>query len=546
MSLHPDIIIIDDRSYPISELTEYGFVAPVELPEGTTRGQGVLVLGSERLEVDFRVRGSVENEFRCSFANFPIASEEKVKAYLAKRSRVSSGNEELEARTYDELASGVVSSQSANSDAAAQSSGQKNYVKSFAFMALLFTMLGLAVLAAFFMKSRSSLSVGNSSLVGNFIPINANVEGELAEILVSEGDAVRKGDVLIRLKNAELLAVSHQLNAELATAVSKVTALERQREAFAGKLKFASKKLKLDLEVAKSEMEAADKARDSAKSAFDRLKPYVQSGAITQLEIEEFENRMLAAESICTAKHNLVRQIEFSQEAASSNVLILGDRVDDELGRISAELEVAQAEVRELEVLSQLAENRQKELEIVAPRDGRVYVTYRQVGEYIKIADELVALSYPGRSWAAGQVISSQASRIRPGQPVSIRVPSLDVRIDGTVMAVGHRAMYSKGHYNAEFRSAAATDVPVKVFIGDLPKDVPSGIRLNMVISTGFGLKWLDDAMGYELNMIGEDYASKNRPPVHEESKKSEVAFASVEKPTSLNNHRPSLSTATD
>jgi len=451
----PELIIVDGRSYPISDLTEYGFAAPIELPQSARQGQGTLVIGSQRLEIDFRVRRKMGDKLGCSFSNFPIASREKVTAYLTKRDRVSSGNEELEARTYDELASGVVSSQPASAESQAnEGPQQKKYVKSFAMMALLFAMIGLAVLAAFFMRSRSSLTVGNSALVGNYIPINANVEGELVEILVNEGDTVRKGDVLMRLKNPELMSVKQGLDAQRETALSKVAALNRQKESFSAKLEFASKKLKLDLEVARSEMDAAARAQQSAKAAYDRLKPYVISGAITQLEIEEFENRLLAAESMYTAKYNLMRQLEFSREAAGSDLLILGDRFDADLGRIAAELEIAQAEARELEMVCKLAEDRQKELEVVAPRDGKIYVTYRQKGEYIKIADELVALSYPGKSWAAGQVISSQASRVRPGQPVTIRVPSLDVKIDGVVTAVGHRSMYSKGHYSAEFRSA--------------------------------------------------------------------------------------------
>ena len=130
-------------------------------------------------------------------------------------------------------------------------------------------------------------------------------------------------------------------------------------------------------------------------------------------------------------------------------------------------------------------------------------MAYRQQGQFVKVADELIGLSHPGETWAAGQVTASQASRVLPGQPVKIRIPAMKLSIDGTVMSVGHRAMYSKGNYNAEFRGTTATDVPIKVHIQDLPENIPSGLRLNMAISTGFGLKWLDDAMGYELRPIG-------------------------------------------
>ena len=80
-------------------------------------------------------------------------------------------------------------------------------------------------------------------------------------------------------------------------------------------------------------------------------------------------------------------------------------------------------------------------------------------------------------------------------------------------MAVGHRAMYSRGYYNAEFRGATATDVPIKVYIEDLPENMPSGIRLGMSINTGFGLKWLDEKMGYQLRKIGSKQRRKQISP---------------------------------
>jgi len=527
MQNQPELIIVDGNTYPVTDLNKYGFASAINLPADARSGRGVLVMGDQRLEVEFRVRGKVDDVLSCSFSNFSIGSEEVVQRYLKKRDRVSSGNEELEARTYDELASGMVSSQSSD-QATTSDSGepqrQSKHVKSFVLVALLFVMVGLAVLAAFFMKSRSSLSVTNSALVGNYIPINSRVEGELVEILVAEGDAVRKGDVLLRLVNPELTGLNQQLSAELVTAKSKVATLQRQQKTYDSMLAFASKKLKLDLEVARSELDAANKARESAAAAFERLRPFAQSGAITQLEMDEVENRLRAEEANCTAKENLTRQIEFSQEATNSNVMIIGDRVDDELGRISAELELAQAKVLELEQGHEASLIREKELEIIAPRDGTVYVTYRQIGEYIKVADELIGLSYPGKAWAAGNIAAGQASRVRPGQPVRIKVPSLDLRIDGTVSAVGHRAMYSKGHYNAEFRGVLATDVPIKVTIEDLPENIPSGLRLSMSINTGFGLKWLDDAMGYELRTIGKALPNSK-------ASQAEVKLASADAP---------------
>ena len=504
-------VVIDGHQTKISDLTEFGFAAPLGIASGSSPAKGTLLIANERIEIEFRIRGQKGNHQVCSFANFSISNREKIQRFLSNRNRLATGNEELEQRTYDELAQGIVSStptQSVDdSNQAANPPARKGSAKSLALLLLLFAMIGLAVLASVFLKSRSSLSVGNSALVGNYLPINANVEGEIAEIFVQEGEIVKKGDLLIRLKNPEMATFNKQNLAAIATAESKVSALEQQLKSFKVKLGIAAKKLVLDHEVAESENEAAVKSRDSVKAAAARLKPYVASGAVTELEYDAVANQLLAAEAKCTATKNQIRQVEFSQSAAKSNVLILGDRLDDEMGRIKMDLTIAKAELRELEIVAELFAQRVSELDIVAPRDGKVFVTYRQVGEYLKIADEAMALSYPGKTWAAGQVSSSQASRVRPGQPVVVSVPSLDVRLQGVVSAVGHRAMYSHGRYNAEFRGTTATDVPIKVVINDLPKDIPSGIRLDMAINTGYGIQWLDESLGYQLQPLGQPTA---------------------------------------
>lgn len=499
----PESILFDAQIHPISNLTEFGFEAPFQLPDDQRKGSGTLVFGDQRMEVEFRVRQSEGGVSTCTFANFPLVAKEKVRKHIKRRNRGSGG---LDERSYDELASGLIDDSGAVSpvdSAVDESQKQKRYVKSFALMALLLTMLGLVVVAVVFLRSRSTLSVANAALVGNSVPVNSKVEGEIVEVLVGEGDEVRKGDVLVRLTNPEIANENKMLVAQLATAESKVKSLEKQKLVFISKLEFASKKLELDHKVALKELEAAKQARSSAKAAYDRLVPFQRNGSVTQLELDEVANQYRAEDSNCIAKESNLLQIEFAQQAAKEDVLIIGGRVDDALGKIQADLEFAQASVRELRQLCALASQRCADLNVVAPRDGLVYVAYRQKGEFIKMADELIGLSYPGKTWAAGQVSAGQASRVLPGQPVIIRIPALKSRLEGTVMAVGHRAMYSRGHYNAEFRGATATDVPVKVFIENLPENIPSGIRLDMAINTGFGIEWLDDSLGYELQPIG-------------------------------------------
>ena len=495
-------LLIDGSEFQISELTAFGFRTIGKIEPDNDLLTGLLAIDGKRLEVEFRVRSQNAEGSSCTFSNLSISSKNVIEKYLDSKQRI--GGQELESRSYDELAQGLTSSEEPSSVQSNAIPERSSQFKSIAVLVLVFLMIGLAVLAIVFMRSRSSLSINNAALVGNFLPVNARIEGEIADMNVVEGQQVRQGDLLLTLKNPEIQSLCIQARAARDAAEAKVAALKKQQDSYQVKLKTASKKLTLDLEVAKSEMNWAEKVEKASMARVQRLEKYA-GGSITALEFEEAQEAMLASQAQVIASRNEVRQIEFSRESAKDGILILGDRLDDEIGRITANLEIARSELKELQIVCDEAERQVSQLEMKAPRDGQIYSTYRQKGQFLKIADEAIAISYPGKTWAAGHLTPSQASRVRPGQPVSVNFPSLDVQLDGVVLAVGHRAMYSKGGYNADFRGSFSTDVPVKVRINDLPEEIPSGIRIEMAINAGFGLKWLDDAMGYELKPILDD-----------------------------------------
>lgn len=534
-------IEIENISYQLVSIDEYSFTAEIDLPVGI-RSHGMLTLGTDNLAVAFRVRETKDGVAKCSFANLSLTNTATIKNYLRKRQRGFIENT-LESRSYDELAQGlpsdmpmsdeqantfetphVVSASTTNeigsqatskipntpnttksqshSSGANQKSIARSGIRSMAMLLMMFAMVGLGILAIYFLRSRSTISIANSALVGNYLPVNVKAEGEVIDLFVGEGDAVKAGDVLMQLKNPAMQSERAQCAARLATAKSKVATLKKQLATTKKRVKIAGKKLALDLTVAKSEMESADKLLEVAKINFERLKPALESGAVTENEFELVRQELLAAESNKTVAENAAKQIEFAQNSLKDNVLILGDRFDDEIGRLVAELEIAEAEREEFQKTLNIVNEQFQNLDVIAPRDGSVYVVYRHVGEFVKVADEMIGLSYEGKVWAAGQVGVGQSRRVRCGQPVVVTAPALGKKFDGVVSAVGHRALYSAGRYSADFRGETATDVPVKVIIQDLPDNVPSGTRLEMTINTGFGVEWLDRSMGYSLRSV--------------------------------------------
>ena len=554
-------IEIDNVNYQLESIDEFSFSARVDLPIGI-RSHGLLNLGTDNLVVAFRVRDIEDGVAKCSFANLSLTNATTIKKYLRNQQHgFVEGSLNLDSS--DELAqefnshkphfsgrastpetidatsaskpegqsapkstvpqqsapraeSAQPTAESSNtlnttkspnayfraSSSADRKSNSRFDIRSLTKLAMAFAMLGLALLAIYVLRSRSTISIGNSALVGNYLPVNVKAEGEIIDLLVSEGDSVKAGDVLMRLKNPVMQSELKQCVAKLATAKTKVTALRKRLETAKRRVSIAARKLTLDLVVAKSEMESATRFSEVAKVNLNRLKPALENGAVTEMEFEVVRQELLAAESKKMVAENTVKQIEFAQYSLKDKILILGDGFDDEIGRLVAELEIAEAEQRELQIALNVVNEQFENLAVTAPRDGSIYVIYRQVGEFVKTADETVGLSFEGKVWAAGQVAADQSRRIRSGQPVVVTAPALGKKFDGVVSAVGHRAISSSGHYTPNFGSDTASSVPVKVIIQDLPDNVPSGTRLEMTIDTGFGFEWLNRTMGYSLRSI--------------------------------------------
>ena len=394
------------------------------------------------------------------------------------------------------------------------SNNAKSWFRPLPMLLTLAALAGLVLITSQFLRSRSTLSVSNSALVGNYLPVSVKAEGEIVELVVAEGDAVKEGDLLMRLKNPVLQMDHKQCAARLTTAKSKVAALRTQLKNKKKRVANAGKSLARDLVTAKAEMKSAAKLHEAAKVNFERHKPALKSGAITNAEFEVVRQELLAAAANKTATQNAVKQIEFEQESAKDNVLVSGDRFDDDIERLTAKLAIAEAEQQEIQLALGVANEQFNNLNVTAPRDGTVYVTYRQVGEYVKVADQTMGLSLKGKVWAAGQVTAEQSRHVRPGQPVIVTAPSLGQSFEGVVSAVGHQALYSDGNYMTDFHGETSTDVPIKVIIQNLPEDVPSGIHLQMAIKIGFGVDWLDRTMGYSLRSISDGQ------PIEKEMKK--------------------------
>lgn len=483
--------VFDSESFHVSEIDEFTFLTACEPlvvafePDRLSKQfEGSIEYGGESIQFDFRIRRIEGDSVRCGFYDLPIKLRETV---ISLRDQAQSGtSDELHALTYDELAKGNTSktstSKTSNKPATtAHPKSASTLKKAIAMIVLLAAMAAIIGWVVIVVQSRSTVSVSNSVLVGNYQPVNTPLEGKLLEVLVEVGDHVVEGQPLAILSNDEPGNELILVEAQLKRAKGELAAYQVQSEKILTLMGYATAKAKRDLAVAEAELVGGKAKLDAANAQMNRLQPLAAKGNIGLFEIEEAKAIVAECEANLIRQQALIETFRLSQTAAAKNVFVGASGVSDPLAEVTTKIALAKAALAEASQLRDHLSQQCKPTELTAPRSGVVYAIYKRPGEFLKSAEQAVAISLNKAGWATGHIAPELASSVRPGQPVEIEIPSMGIETTGKVTGVGHRSVYGRGGYNAEFRGVTLS-VPIRVELDDIDQNVPSGLRLNMTV----------------------------------------------------------------
>lgn len=235
----------------------------------------------------------------------------------------------------------------------------------------------------------------NAYIRGYVTVVSPQLSGYVAEVAVQDYQAVKAGDVLVRIDDriyAEKLA---QTKATLD--VQKATLANSYQEEAAARASVGS---------AEAELKSANAALDNAQSSWDRSQRLADKGVVTESSKEG--DRYALAQALAG-----VAKAEAALEVARQKVAtILGTRKSLEAGVQGAEAAVALAEI-------DLANTK-----IVAPRDGHVGEVGARLGQYVAAGTQLTTL-VPRDVWVVANFKETQLNGMKPGQPVQFKVDAL-------------------------------------------------------------------------------------------------------------------------
>jgi membrane fusion protein (multidrug efflux system) len=271
----------------------------------------------------------------------------------------------------------------------------------------LFSLLGAAVaivavgvLLYWLLIGQNYVSTDNAYVGADTADITPLVSGPVTEVRVDETQAVKKGDILVRLDDADTRVALDQARAQLGQAERKVRQIMRAQS---------------DLERAPTEL--------------GRRHRLAASGAVSGDELTQAQNQFLTAKAALAqalAGRTQAKANKLAAEASRdvNQALIADSSFQDNPEIAAARANVATAELNEARTL------------LYAPVDGVVAKRQVSVGQRVQIGATLMNVVPIDQVYVDANFKEVQLRKVRAGQPVTLTSDKYGdgVKFHGTVV----------------------------------------------------------------------------------------------------------------
>jgi membrane fusion protein (multidrug efflux system) len=305
----------------------------------------------------------------------------------------------------------VIDGQSPGIDlSAGHRSDRKRWLKQAAFGAL--AALGLAAGAyygtEYWRTGRFTVSTDDAYVEADNTLIAPRVSGYIDQVLVTDNQPVKAGQVLARIDDQDFQTALRQAVADRETAESEIRSIDAQLQ-----LQNST------IEEATQQVTSAEAALRFAQQDHARYDALSRTGAGTIQSAQQTESQLVQRQAG-------LLQARAALTAAKQQVDVL---------RIARAKAVAQLD--HYRAAEQQARLNLGYTTITAPVDGTVGARSLRVGQYVQAGTQLMAVVPLDAVYIVANFKETQLTRVRPGQPVEISVDTFpDADIHGHVDSV--------------------------------------------------------------------------------------------------------------
>jgi len=326
--------------------------------------------------------------------------------------------------------------------------------------------VALTVITALFLYYRNRESTDDAQVDGHITPIAAKISGRVAEVLVTDNEKVKAGQILLKIDPRDYQAAVDQAQAALDVAESDAQAagadVPRTRADVAGGNSSADAQLQAaqadleraqtmydeartaDLAYAQANIDKSHANSEFAKADLARYKPLLDKGEISKQQFDAAQANADATNSALRADQEKLAQANRSVEMAKSQVAAARARVEQaRAGVVTAQAGSHEVIMRSADARSKVAKVEQAQAaleaaklnlsytEVLAPVDG--VATHKQVetGQVVQIGQGLLVVVPLQDVWVTANFKETQLRSMKAGQKAEVKVDTYGQTFSG-------------------------------------------------------------------------------------------------------------------
>jgi HlyD family secretion protein len=286
----------------------------------------------------------------------------------------------------------------------------------------------IAAGAYYYVHARPTTLTLTGIVTTNDVIVSGRIPGQIGQLLVKEGDAVKRDQVLALIASDELRAESTYYAQAAEGAGSAVHENESAVRYEQRQTESQVRQAEAGFAAAEASSRAGDADLERARLTFDRMQGLLKAGVVSAGEFDQARTEYDAQKA---------RVASLAKQADSARAAVgLAKANAEQVAMRRSQLAASRHESAAALAQREKADVRLKYSEVRAPIDGLVNVSASRQGEVVAAGQPIITLVNPDDLWIRVDVEESYIDRVRLGDRLTVRLPS-GVERPGTVFYRG-------------------------------------------------------------------------------------------------------------
>lgn len=347
--------------------------------------------------------------------------------------------------------------------------------------ALVIVTLLLAAWAGHWLYLRlTHLHIDDARIDGEVITISSRVSGWVTELPVTEGDDVKKGQLLARVDDRDAVLQSEVLRSKLEgiegqMAMTRAQAGQVDQETLGKYESETSRLTAAQAEAASLEVQLKQAAEDYKRNK--EIEKYLtqQEVARAQSAYQQAEQNLRKAQADVASARGMMSAAGGSRK----NLQVIAQQLTV-LARQADEIR-AQIKRQEVDIADRV---------ITSPADGKVVMTFLRKGEHVAPGQRIAMFHDPQEIWVEANVKETDVGALKPGMKADIHVDAYPGKVfRGEVSRIGQVATSKFALLPDPNPSGNFTKItqrlPVRIVLTDKDRALRPGMMVEVDIDHG-------------------------------------------------------------